>query len=213
MTKSVYVLGAGGHGRVVLDTLLTSGVKVIGLLDPNITVGDYVFGVPILGSPTFLDDITVSDVLLVNGLGVNSNTNSRKRIFEVMKMKGFAFSSIQHTSAVIGRDCTLGDGSQIMAGGVLQNRVRIGLNTVVNTHASIDHDCVISAHAFISPSVVLCGNVRVSESAFIGAGAVVLPGIQIATNTVVGAGAVVTKDVPERWVVSGNPAIKIGEKR
>lgn len=210
MTKAVYLLGGGGHGRVVLDALLASGVNVTGILDPDLKVGDQVFGVPVMGGDEFLDGVASKEVLLVNGLGANPSTQNRKRLFETMKAKGFAFNAVQHTSAVIGRDCDLGESSQIMAGAVLQNRVRIGDNAVINTRASIDHDCVIGMHAFISPGAVFCGDVMLADSAFIGSGAVLLPGVQIGADAIVGAGAVVTKSVPDGWVVAGNPAVKIG---
>ena len=210
MAKPVYLLGGGGHGRVVLNALLSSGVNVAGVLDPNLKVGDMVFGVPVRGGDEFLDQLSPESMLLVNGLGANPYVDNRKRLFEEMKTRGFSFDAVRHPSAVIGQECNLGTSSQIMAGAVLQNRVQVGDNAVINTHAIVDHDCVIGTHAFVSPGVVLSGDVLVGESAFIGAGVVMLPGIEIGVNVVIGAGAVVTKSVPDRWVIAGNPAIKIG---
>jgi UDP-perosamine 4-acetyltransferase len=211
MSKQVFLLGCGGHGRVVLDALLSSGVKVAGILDCNLSVGDQVFEVSVLGGDAFLHQVEAADVLLVNGLGANPNVFSRKRLFQEMQARGFLFDAVRHPSAVMGRECFLGDGCQIMAGAVLQNRVCVAENAVVNTGASIDHDCVLGSHSFISSGVVLCGDVKIADSAFIGAGAVVLPGIQIGADAVVGAGAVVTKAVPAGWTVAGNPAVKIGK--
>ena len=210
MAKSVYLLGSGGHGRVVLDTLLSSGVNVAGILDPNLKAGDYVFEVSVMGGDEFLDQLLPADVLLVNGLGANPYVYARKNLFEKLKARGFSFDAVRHPSAVIGQECNLGTSSQIMAGAVLQNRIRVGDNAVINTHASVDHDCVIGTHAFVSPGVVLSGEVMVGESAFIGAGAVVLPGIEIGVNVVIGAGAVVIKSIPDGWIVAGNPATKFG---
>ncbi len=210
MTRKIYLLGGGGHGRVVLGALLASQLQVSGILDPKFELGHQIFGVSILGGNEFLESLSQQDVILLNGLGANPDTKNRKKIFKLMQLKGFQFISVQHPSSVIGQDCELGEGTQIMAGVVVQNQVKMGDNSVINTHASIDHDCIIDAHVFISPGVVLCGNVAVGDSAFIGAGAIVLPGIQIGSSAIVGAGAVVTKSVPERWIVAGNPAKKIG---
>jgi UDP-perosamine 4-acetyltransferase len=210
MAKAVYLMGGGGHGRIVLDTLLASGVKVAGVLDSDLKVGDQVFGVPVIGGDDFVDRVDPSAVFLVNGLGANPHVRSRQKLFEKFRARDFLFNAIQHPSAVIGRECDLGEGSQIMAGAVLQNRVRIGENAVVNTRASIDHNCVIGAHAFISPGAVFCGDVMLAASAFIGSGAVLLPCVQIGADAIVGAGAIVTKNIPARWIVAGNPAIKIG---
>jgi sugar O-acyltransferase (sialic acid O-acetyltransferase NeuD family) len=210
MSKQVFLLGGGGHGRVVLNALLSSGVNVTGVLDPHLKVGDQVFGVPVMGGDDFLDQVVPTDVLLVNGLGANPCVRNRKRVFESLKARGFSFAAVRHPSVVIGLECDLGESSQIMAGVVLQNQVRIGANAVINTRASVDHDCVMGAHTFVAPGVVLSGNVLAGESAFIGAGAVVLPGIKIGTKAIVGAGAVVTKNIPDGWIVVGNPAVKIG---
>lgn len=210
MDRQVYLLGGGGHGRVVLDALLSCSVNVVGILDHGLKVGDQVFGVPIMGGDEFLGQVTTVDVLLVNGLGANPCVGSRKKLFEALKAQGFSFDVVRHPSAVIGQECELNESSQIMAGAVLQNRVRIGENAVVSTRASIDHNCVVGAHAFVAPGVVLSGDVLVGESAFIGAGAVVLAGIEIGANVVIGAGAVVTKSVAGGWIVAGNPAVKIG---
>jgi UDP-perosamine 4-acetyltransferase len=210
MVKAVYLLGGGGHGRVVLDALLACGEMVTGVLDPNLSVGHQVFGVPVIGGDEFLNQVDPSEVVLVNGLGANPRTQDRRKLFETMKDRGFIFRAFQHPSAVIGRECQLAEGSQIMVGAVLQNRVQIGDNAVINTRTSIDHDCVIGPHAFISPGAVLCGDVSVETSAFVGAGAVVLPGVHIKENAIVGAGSVVTKTVPGSAIVAGNPAIKIG---
>jgi len=210
MPKQILLLGGGGHGRVVLDLLLSIGVKVSGILDPGLKAGDRIFGVPVVGDDEFLNSVNPAGVLLANGLGANPHVRSRKRIFEDLKTRGFSFYTAGHSSAVIGSECALGEGSQIMAGAVLQNQTRIGVNVVINTCASIDHNCVIGAHVFVAPGAVLSGDTTVGESAFIGAGAVILPGVGIGKNAVIGAGAVVIKSVPDGWIVAGNPAAKIG---
>ena len=49
-------------------------------------------------------------------------------------------------------------------------------------------------------AITLCDNV------WIGGGAIKLPGVTVRKDSVVGAGAVVARDVPERVLVTGNPA-------
>lgn len=210
MSESVYVLGAGGHGRVVLDTLLANGIQITGILDAQTSLSSLVLGVPILGSDEYLDNVSSANTFLVNGLGANPKTLRRRSIFTAMKLRGFRFKSFQHPSAIVSNAADIQDGCQVMAGVVIQTGVTLEENVVINTRASIDHDCIIRSHAFIAPGSVLCGNVTVDSSAFIGAGAVVIPNIHIGKNAIVGAGAVVTKPVPDGWIVAGNPAVKIG---
>ncbi|MCW6037895.1 acetyltransferase [Spirulina subsalsa FACHB-351] len=210
MSESIYVLGAGGHGRVVLDALLANRIQVTGILDANAQSFTQVLRVPILGGDEYLDCVTIAEAFLVNGLGANPKTFHRRNIFTVMKTRGFTFKSFKHPSAILSSAISRGEGCQVMAGVVIQAGVTLEDNVVINTRASIDHDCMISSHSFIAPGVTLCGNVTIASSAFIGAGAVVIPNIHIGENAIVGAGAVVTKPVPDGWIVAGNPAVKIG---
>jgi sugar O-acyltransferase (sialic acid O-acetyltransferase NeuD family) len=205
---SLFVVGGGGHGRVVLDNLL--GVMgVAGILDPHLAEGTLIFGVPVVGDDRFLDSVDPGTVVLANGVGANGNVTLRSQVFERFTVRGFRFPVVQHVSAVVGAECRISHGAQVMAGAVLQNRVTLGENTVVNTRASLDHDCCVEPHAFIAPGVVLCGGVTIRAGAFIGAGAVVLPGLEVGARALVGAGAVVTRSVPEGVCVGGNPAARL----
>ena len=212
MPKQLFLLGCGGHGRVVLDALLANGVAVTGILDPSLSPDRHVLGVPVLGGNDYLDELVPGDVALVNGIGANTSTELRAEIYQTLSSKGFVFESIRHHATTIGRDCAFGSGSQVMAGAVLQTGVTLAENVVVNTRGSIDHDCNLEAHCFVGPGAVLCGDVAVGSNAFIGAGAVVCPGVRIEARAVVGAGAVVARDVSEASTVVGNPAREIGKR-
>ena len=208
--RDVYVLGGQGHGRVVIDVFISNHFKVTGILDPNLERGSQVLGVPVLGDDNFLVGVSPEKVLLINGIGANPGVFRRTQLFNNMKKKGFTFKTIQHVTAVMGSACYFDEGAQVMAGAVLQNQVSVGINAVVNTRVSVDHDCKIARHAVISPGSILCGDVLIQEAAFIGAGAMILPGVTVGKYAIVGAGSVVTKDVPSGWIVAGNPANKIG---
>jgi sugar O-acyltransferase (sialic acid O-acetyltransferase NeuD family) len=197
--KKLILLAAGGHGRVVLEALLAQGLAVAGILDPALTAGSLVLDVPVLGADDWLQSRSSSDFLVVNGAG-------GPPFFERWKAAGFSHASVCHPSAVVARGATLLEGGQVMAGAVIQVGAVIGENTVVNTRASVDHDCQLSAHVFIGPGAVLCGGVSVGSDVFIGAGAVLLPGVTIGERAIVGAGAVVTQNIAAGMQVLGNPA-------
>lgn len=204
--KKHLLLAAGGHGRVVLNTLLAQGLAVHGILDPGLVVGQTIFGVPVLGPDAWLDKQDPDIFVLANGAGATPASTLRRRLYEEWTTRGLGFVALCHPSASVAREVVLKDGSQIMAGVVIQPHSQIGVNAVINTQASIDHDCEIGSHAFIAPGAVLCGGVRVGVGAFVGAGAVLIPGVCVGDEAVVGAGATVTRDVPPRQRVMGTPA-------
>lgn len=206
VNDEIIVVGAGDHGRVVLDALLSCGAWVYGLVDPGLAAGTEVMGAAVLGGDEVLDSLASTRYRLVNGLGANPSTFARAALHQRLAQRGYSFATVVHPSAVVGRATELGEGSQIMARAVVQCGGRIGRNVVVNTAASLDHDVVIGDDAFIAPGAVLCGAVELGRGAFVGAGAVLLPGVRIGADAVIAAGAVVCVEVPAGGLVSGVPA-------
>lgn len=205
--RAFVVIGAGGHAKVVLGVLRAHGADVRGLTDIDVArTGQQIGGCPILGNDAIFETIQPDTIYLANGLGAAPHANPdaaldtgihiRRRVFERLTADNFHFPPLVHPAAVIPENAGIADGAQIMAGAVLQPGARVGENAIVNTLASVDHDCQVGAHTFIAPGAVLCGNVRVGPGTFIGAGAVVLPNIAIGENALIAAGAVVRRDVP-----------------
>ena len=200
------VLGAGGHGRVLLDGLREDGILVHGVLDPELATGSAVLGIAVLGTDDYLISCHPASTAVLIGLGANPDTGLRQALFERTIKGGFAIEGFQHRSAIVSRTATAEQGAHIMAGAVIHTNSEIGRNVIINTAVTIEHDCRIGDHSAISPGAVLCGGVVIGELAFIGANATVLPGVTIGPRAIVGAGAVVTCDIAADAIVVGNPA-------
>lgn len=198
---SLIVLCAGGHARVVIEALLSRGIRPATVADRDAArIGEAIGGVKITGSDDDVLKMPADGVELANGLGNrasrgDSGLAGRRALFDRFAEKGYRFPVIAHSSAVIASDVQLGAGAQVMAGAVIQPAARIGRNVLVNTRAVVEHDCIVGDHAHIAPGAVLCGGVSIGESVHVGAGAVVLVGVKVGAGAVVAAGAVVTKDV------------------
>jgi len=210
--KPVYLVAAGGHGSVVLDTLAEMGVAVAGIVDPALRAGDRVFDVPVLGGDAWLDARRGDELVLANGAGAQPYKNLHGTLYERFHRRGFEFISVRHPSAVVGRDAAFAEGSQVLAGCVVQCRARIGRNVVINTRASVDHDCVVGDHAFVGPGATLCGDVRIGAGTFVGAAAVILPGVEVGRGAIVAAGAIVARNVPDGALVMGVAAAQKGRR-
>lgn len=206
MNLPIVILGAGGHTKVLIDILLFRSVEIAGIVDPDREkYGTSILGIPVIGN----DDIVLKKgpgaVMLVNGVGSVKQPALRKQLFDTFKARGFTFASVLHPSAVIAADVLLAEGVQVMAGSVIQPGCVIGRNTIINTRASVDHDCTIADHVHVAPGVTLSGGVVVDDCVHIGTGATVLQGVHIGRDSVIGAGAVVLQDVPEDALVFGVP--------
>ena len=169
MSKPILIIGGGGHGRVAIEALLLSGHEIAGVIDPHpgvaATLPD---GVRWLGGDEALAAYRPDEYWLANGVGGIGEPH-RRSLFEGLSATGYSFVRVQHPAATVARaGVVLGEGCQIMAGAVVQPGVRIGANAIVNTRASVDHDCRLGDHCHVAPGAVLCGDVAV------GAGAVIL---------------------------------------
>ncbi|TBL73009.1 acetyltransferase [Paenibacillus thalictri] len=200
----VIIIGGGGHAKVLADCLRLQSCRIMGFTDWDETA--LIPGVKRLGDDSFLQQVEPSQVHLVNGIGSVRSLELRKNIFDRFKALGFHFINIIHPSVLIANDVDLAEGTQIMAGAIIQPGCQIGCNTIVNTKVSLDHDCRISAHVHISPGSTLCGGVIIDESVHIGAGSTLIQNIHIGAQSLIGAGSVVIKDVSPGQKVFGVPA-------
>lgn len=205
MSLPVIVVGGGGHAKVVLDALLAIKRQILGFCDPDEN-GDRLAGVKRLGGDESILQFAAANVALANGIGMMPFRSLRREVHEKFSSKGYRFERIIHPSAVVGSDVALEDGVQVMAGVVIQPGTCVGKNSIINTSASIDHDCIIGAHVHIAPGATLCGHVQIGENAHVGCGATIIQNITVGNNSVIGAGAVVLRDVPPNSTVVGIPA-------
>lgn len=201
----VIVIGGGGHAKVLISTLLLLKRKILGYVDVNSSL-PALLGVMNLGDDSVLLQHSPRGVRLMNGVGSGCSTQLHQSVFEKFAEKGYIFETVVHPTAFVASDVEIEDGAQVMAAAVVQTGVRLGRNVIVNTSASVDHDCLIESHAHIAPGVTLSGGVRVGLGSHIGAGSCVIQGIAIGCRSIVGAGAVVIHDVPEGVTVAGVPA-------
>lgn len=207
--SKVILWGGTGQAIVVRPIIEASGAKVVAVFDDTPGLRSPFADVPIYqGWESFQHWLKSQDPTTLGfcvAIG-NPHGRVRLRLHEQLIRARLAPVSVIHPSAIIAEDALIGAGVQIMAGVVINPRVRVGLQCIINTKASLDHEDVLEDGVEIAPGATLCGSVHVQSGAWVCAGATVLPRIKIGSDAVIGAGAVVTKDVPERTLVVGVPA-------
>jgi len=204
------MLGAGGHAKVLLSLAQAAGLNVCGVCDPELTqlgIGQW-RGIKVLGNDDALDVLDPTAIGLINGIGQLVGSTARRGIFERLVAKGFRFPTLVHPAAWVDASAVLHEGVQVMAGAVIQPDTEIGPNSIINTHASVDHDCCIGAHVHIAPGATLCGSARIHDRAFIASGATVIQGLSVGEDAVVGAGSVLVRDLEARLIFLGPAALK-----
>ncbi len=203
------ILGGGGHAAVVIDCILAGKLAdIVAVLDADSKRWrSEVLGFPIVGNDEELPELIRRGVThFAVGVGSIGDASLRHRLFDAAVERGLAPLAIRHPSCICSPTATIGEGSQLLPGSIVNARAVVGRNVIVNSGAIVEHDCSIGEHAHIASGAVLAGAVHIGAGAFVGGGAMVRQGLRIGEGAVVGAGSVVVKDVPPGVVVAGVPA-------
>jgi len=198
----MYLFGASGHCKVVIDIILTSTDKVIkSVFDdaPNVK--------SILNIPVFQykkESLQGEELLVCIG-----DNRMRKKVVKRLRGK---FVIVQHNEATVSKYASIDIGSIIMPHVIINASASIGKHCIINSGAVVEHDCLLADFVHISPKAALAGNVTIGEGTHIGIGAQVIQGVSIGKWVTIGAGSVVLEDVPDYGVLVGNPAKIIKSK-
>lgn len=193
------ILGAGGHGKVVLSTALANKLPIAGFLDDHVNDHEtLIYGYRILGT---IEDLTQFQ-LAVFGLGDNDRRAQIVKRFAYFN----AWQTLIHPQAYVHSSVKIGEGTVIFAGAIVQPDTTIGKHCIINTGAIIDHDCHLDDFVHIGPGARLAGGVRVGVGTLLGIGSNVLPQVRIGRWAIIGSGAAVIDDVLDQKTVVGVPA-------
>lgn len=192
-TDFIYLYGASGHAKVVAEIAELLNIPIKAFIDKDIKKTE-ILNYNVIHTPPS------TPIKIILSIG---NNQIRKEISK--SYSNFNYQTLIHPSANISKRTKIDIGTVVMAGVTVNSSVSIGQHCIVNTNASVDHDCVIKDFVHISPNVALAGNVEVGEGTHIGIGAAVIQGVKIGKCCTIGAGAVIIKDVPDGATVVGNP--------
>jgi len=166
--KAYLIYGAGGHARVVADTIRAAGDDIAAFIDDHAATAA-LEQVPVVNHiPSALAALP-----LVIGIG---NNMVRRRLAEALDV---APGTVVHPAAVVARDVILGEGTVVLANAVIQAGARIGRHVIVNANVCIDHDAVIEDYAHLYPGCYVGGGSTVKAGLTLG------PGTVIPRNTLV----------------------------
>lgn len=204
LRERVVVLGAGGHAKVVIEILEEQEqFEIAGCVSGE--PGGEVLGVPIVGDDRILPALYAEGVRKAF-VAIGEN-RARRNAMACAAAEGFELINAVSQHSVISPRAQLGRGITVMPGAVVNVMSCIGDGAIVNTGATIDHDCDIGPWAHVAPGANLAGGVTIGEGVFLGMGSRVLPCVSVGPWTTVGAGAVVIADLPGGVTAVGVPAV------
>jgi len=211
--KKIVLLGAGGHSKVLIETILSCNKNYeIVLLDDKFSSNKSIkiLGYPIIGKLKKIFDIDFQKKYKEALVSLGDSSLRIKWINTLLQLR-YDVPSFIHSTAYFSSYSSIGSGSVVFAKAVVQSDVKLGKGVILNSNSIIEHDGLVGDGSHICPGVSIAGSVKIGKLSFIGIGASIKQDIYIGDNVVVGAGSVVLRNIDDHKVAFGVPA-KIKDK-
>ncbi len=201
--KSLAIVGASGHGKVVADLAELCGYQVV-FFDDAYPQKQTVEHWPVVGTFNDLLSSEVTNKNVIVGIGDN---RIRDELTSRLINDGFKLPVLIHPSAVVSKYVKIGAGSVVFANAVINAFAQVGQNSIINTGALVEHDCILGKSVHLSPYVALAGGTKIGCLSWLGIGSVTKQLIEIGECTIIGANSTVIKNIPSNVVAIGSPAV------
>lgn len=206
MTDKICLFGDGGHASVLKEIAKLNCISIEAIFDDRYKIAVEKEGILYSSINEGIEYMKTETKNVIISLG---SINIRRLLVEKLKSTEANFINLIHPNAIISGTVKIGVGNVFMPGTIVNANSIIGNHCIVNTAATIDHDCQLEDFSQLSPGVHLCGGVKIGKGVDVGAGAVIIPQIKVAHHVVIGAGAAVIKDIEGGTTFVGVPAVQI----
>lgn len=215
MKTPLVIIGAGGHGRELLDIVIDINRQPLGSRVPEHFdfLGFIDDGSPDMERLTRLGARYIGNISRLRDLpprckysiGIGSGS-ARRRIDNAVSDIEVEPATLIHSSATVGMDVRLKEGAVICPLVSVTTNVSIGRHVHINRNCAIGHDVTLADYSTVNPLSAVSGDVFLGEEATIGTNSAVNQGIHIGQGAMIASGSAVTKDVAEFSLVAGVPA-------
>ena len=213
MPQPLVILGGAGSGVIVAEAVRAAGdsgrYTLIGFLNDIATPETTLAGKPVLGPFAAWRDCP-GDAMFVSAFPKAKEALARHRRLAALEIPDDRWATVIHPGANVSKDVTLGPGSFVGAGAVIEPGVIGNRHVCIRGGSYISHDVRLGEFVFVGPNATILGRCTIDEGSHIGANAVCREETSVGRYALVGIGAVVVADAPGFAVLAGNPARIIG---
>ena len=202
---TIILLGAGGHSRACIDVIEQEGhFQIAGLVGLPKQRHDHHLGYAVIGTDDDLAQFVKNYPFALVTVGQLHSPDLRIRLCTQALKLGFQLPVVIAPTAHVSRHATIGLGTIVMHGAIVNAGAKIGNNCIINTRALIEHDAIVEDHCHISTGAILNGGAVVGSDSFIGSGSVIKEGITLGKRCIVGMALSVRHSQADHSLFVGN---------
>ena len=185
----VILIGAGGHAHACIDVIEQHGqYQIAGLVGTQGEMHTQHLGYAVIATDAELPQLAKDYQHAVITVGQVHSPDTRIRLYQLAIQLGFSLPEIIAPCAHVSCHATIGAGTIVMHGAIVNAGARVGKNCIINTRALVEHDAVVEDHCHISTGAILNGSVYIGTGSFVGSGCVIKDGITLGKSCLVGIG-------------------------
>ena len=150
---------------------------------------------------------SISAILEAEPLPTLIAVGDNRRRLHLANQLDLSWITVVHPAAVIDSTVEIGVGVLVLAGAVVQVDAKLGDHVIVNSNATVEHDCFVKTGAHISCNACLAGGALIGEGTLIGVGGLRPPWYSRRVRyRSLGGGPMVVKDLEDHVTAMGVPA-------
>jgi sugar O-acyltransferase (sialic acid O-acetyltransferase NeuD family) len=190
MSKPKLILiGAGGHAHACIDVIEQHGrYQIAGLVGMPEEIETRHFRYTVIASDDGLLKLAKKYQYALIAVGQIRSPERRISLYQRVAELGFELPVVIAPCAHVSRHTTIGAGTIVMHGAIVNAGATVGINCIINSRALIEHDTTVEDHCHISTGAILNGNVHIGAGSFVGSGSIIKDGITLGKRCVVGMG-------------------------
>lgn len=186
MTERLLIVGAGGHGRSVLEAIrLAARHDVVGFIDDSAQAASSVWGVPLAGTSADLPRLLEMADNIFIAVGNNA---ARQHLTEIAMRLGYKLPKVVHPAAFVSPSATLEDGCAIMARATVNTEAHLCRGSIVNCGAVVDHHARVGEFGHLGVNACMAGGTQLGKGAWMQAGSCIGYGVHLPGGVVLAPG-------------------------
>lgn len=202
---NLILIGAGGHAHACIDVIEQHDqYRIAGLVGMPKELQTQHLGYSVIATDSDLQELAKTYQYALIAVGQIRSPDSRIRLYQQATELGFQLPVIIAPTAHISRHATIGTGTIVMHGAIVNAGARVGNNCIINTRALLEHDVTVEDCCHISTGAILNGDVCIGAGGFVGSGSIIKESVRLGKGCVVGMGLAVRHNQADHARFVGN---------
>ena len=165
---NLLIVGAGGHGRCCLDIARDMNIfDKISFLDDNC----------IDEMSSYYPEYTHIHIAI-------GNNKTRSKLLLQAKEIGYSLPILQHSSSVVSKYASIGEGSVLFPYSVIEANTLIGQGCIIASHVVINHDVHIDENVLVNTGTIIRPNTKINKHVSIGSHCLITMNKEIEQETI-----------------------------